>query len=302
MTVESRTPPFRGLSAFPLTPTDADGAVDTDGLSRLLERLCEAEVDSIGLLGSTGAYAYLSRRERNRAVDAAVECVNGRIPLVVGVGDIRTDCAIDLARQAEEAGAAALFMAPVSYTPLSQDEAFEHYKAVSSASNLPFCIYNNPSTTHFTFGIDLLERLSQLPTVKAVKMPLPASGDISSELSALRERTDILVGYSGDWGIADAIRAGSDAFYSALGGLLPHPVQALMQAIRAGDASKARRLEDELQPLWNTLKTYGSLRVLYVMHEAMGLGKIQPPRPLLPLSGADRRKVLNAVEPLLRRE
>ena len=92
--------PFHGLAAFPLTPTDDHGKVDAEALARLLERLVAAKVDSIGLLGSTGGYAYLSRGERNRAIEAAVECVSGRIPLIVGVGALRTDEAENLARDA----------------------------------------------------------------------------------------------------------------------------------------------------------------------------------------------------------
>ena len=170
--------PFHGLSAFPPTPADADGRVDTEGLGRLLERLCEAGVASIGLLGSTGIYAYITREERLRAVKAAVECVRGRVPLVVGAGALRTDHAVELARDAEAAGADALLLAPVSYTPLTQEEAYQHFLAVAQATRLPLCIYNNPGTTHFTFSRDLLQRLSEIKTIKAVKMPLPADGDV----------------------------------------------------------------------------------------------------------------------------
>ncbi|CCV03040.1 Dihydrodipicolinate synthetase (fragment) [Mesorhizobium metallidurans STM 2683] len=82
---------FRGLSAFPLTPTDTEGHVDTEALARFLERIHHAGADSIGLLGSTGGYAYLTREQRKRAVQAAVECIGGKTPLVVGVGAFRTD-------------------------------------------------------------------------------------------------------------------------------------------------------------------------------------------------------------------
>lgn len=95
---------FRGLSAFSLTPTDAAGRVETDALCGLLGHLAAAGVDSIGLLGSTGAYAYLSRPERRRAVKAAVECVEGQTPLVVGVGALRTDEAQALARDGNGLG------------------------------------------------------------------------------------------------------------------------------------------------------------------------------------------------------
>ncbi len=199
----SSVSPFHGLSTFPPTPADINGRVNAEALCRLLGPLCDAGVASIGLLGSTGIYAYLTREERLRAVEAAVECVNGRIPLVVGAGALRTDHAVDLARDAEAAGADALLLAPVSYTPLTQEEAYQHFLAVAKATRLPLCIYNNPGTTHFTFGCELLQRLSDIETIRAVKMPLPADGDLRGELARLREKADLAIGYSGDWGAAE---------------------------------------------------------------------------------------------------
>lgn len=120
MSSERSTPPiFTGLSAFPLTPASLDGVVDTARLGLLLDRICGAGVGSIGLLGSTGAYAYLDRPQRQRAVEAAVEAVAGRAGLFVGVGALRTDWAEELAKGAERARADGLLLAPMSYTPLT---------------------------------------------------------------------------------------------------------------------------------------------------------------------------------------
>ena len=96
---------FNGLSAFSITPADAAGRVDTAALGYLLERIRSAGAHSIGLLGSTGGYAFLSRGERQRAVEAAMESVGGRIPVIVGVGALRTDEAEALACDAKAAGA-----------------------------------------------------------------------------------------------------------------------------------------------------------------------------------------------------
>lgn len=179
---------FHGLSAFPLTPADENGCVDVEALSRLVERLDAAQVDSVGLLGSTGSYAYLSRAERLRAVQAAAECLKGTRTLMVGVGALRTDEAMALARDAENAGADALLLAPVSYTPLTQEEAYHHFAAVAGATALPLCIYNNPSTTHFTFSDELLVRLAYIPHILSVKMPLAANMEFKPELERLRPR------------------------------------------------------------------------------------------------------------------
>jgi 4-hydroxy-tetrahydrodipicolinate synthase len=278
--------PFTGLSAFPLTPANAEGKVDTQGLQRLLDRILQADVRSIGLLGSTGIYMYLSREERRRAVAAAVEVVAGKIPLMVGVGTLRTDEAQALARDAAKEGADALLLAPVSYTPLTEEEVFRHFEAVAGATDLPLCIYNNPSTTHFSFSEPLLQRLATLPRIQAVKMPLPKDMDFRGELGRLRADLPpkFKIGYSGDWGACDALLTGADAWYSVVAGLFPKPAAALTRAASQGDLTESRRLDALFAPLWALFKTHGSLRVVYAAAGLLKLTDAIPPRPLLPLS------------------
>jgi 4-hydroxy-tetrahydrodipicolinate synthase len=295
---------FRGLSAFPITPTDPHGRVDTDALARLLHRLSTAGVDSIGLLGSTGGYAYLTRPERLRAIEAAVECIGGRTPLMVGVGALRTDYAQDLARDAEAAGAGALLLAPVSYTPLTEDEVHQHYVAVAGATGLPLCIYDNPGTTHFTFSEALLMRLAGVANIDAVKMPLPGDMDFAGEMQRLRPNVprEFAIGYSGDWGCAQALLAGADAWYSVIGGLLPGPALRLTRAAQAGDAAEVRRIDGTFQPLWSLFRELGSLRVVYAAAGILSLLDAVPPRPILPVSAADRERVSAALDALRRPE
>ncbi|WP_152045329.1 dihydrodipicolinate synthase family protein [Aureimonas psammosilenae] len=291
-------PLFHGLAAFPLTPADENGRVAVSTLCATLHRLCEAEVDAIGLLGSTGIYAYLSREERRRAVTAAVECVSNRVPVIVGIGALRTDHAQDLARDAATAGADALLLAPVSYTPLTEDEVYEHFRAVASVTDLPLCVYNNPGTTHFTFSRDLLARLARIDSIKAVKMPLPATGDVAGELPLLRRGAELAIGYSGDWGAADALLAGADAWYAVAAGLLPRLCLSLLRAAEAEDIAETRRIDGLLQPLWDCFKAHGSLRVMYALHDVLHPGTTEPPRPVLPLTGTDRRRVEDVFAPL----
>ena len=293
-------PMFRGLSAFPLTPADPHGHVDTDGLVRLVQRLAAAEVDSIGLLGSTGTYAYLTRPERRRAIEAAAGCLGGRVPLIVGVGALRTDDAQDLARDAEAAGAAGVLLAPVSYTPLTEDEVFQHFVAVAGATKLPLCIYNNPATTHFTFSDALVERLAKVPGITAVKNPAPPPAEARARHEALRARVPgaFAIGYSGDWNAPDAVLAGGDAWYSVVGGLLPVPTLKLLRAAQAGDGAEVARWNGRFEPLWDLFKELSSLRVMYAAADILGICRTEPPRPILPLSPAAYQRVAAALEML----
>lgn len=288
---------FGGLSAFSITPTDAAGRVDTAALSRLLERILGAGVDSIGLLGSTGGYAFLSREERQRTVGAAMESVGGRIPVIVGVGALRTDEAEALARDAKAAGADGLLLAPMSYTPLTEEEVFQHMVSVAEAGGLPLCIYNNPGTTRFVFSEGLIARLARVQNIAAIKMPLPADGDFRGELTRLRAATPghFSIGYSGDWGAAQSLLSGGDGWYSVAAGLLPVEVLALARAAMAGDRAEAGRLDQAFQPLWTLFKEFGSFRVMYAIADILDLCRVAPPRPILPLNPADGLRVKAAL-------
>ena len=291
---------FHGLSAFPITPADQAGHVDTAALGRVLHPLVDAGVQSVGLLGSTGTYAYLTRQERHRAILAASDCIAGRLPLIVGTGALRTDDAQALARDAQAAGANGLLLAPVSYTPLTDDEVFEHFVAVAGETDLPLCIYNNPGTTHFTFNAGLLARLAQIPNIIAVKMPLPADGDMGANLQGLRDALppDFVIGYSGDWGCAAALLAGADSWFSVVAGLLPQPSVAFALAAMAGDSAKTKGIDARFQPLWTLFKRHGSLRVVYAAANLMGLTDANPPRPILPLGKEVRREIAQALAQL----
>jgi len=289
---------FQGLSAFPITPADPSGRVDTAAVARLIARIAQAGVDSIGLLGSTGAYAFLTRQERRRTVESALEAAGGEIPVIVGVGAITTSEAVALAQDAKAAGADGLLLAPMSYTPLFEEEVFEHFATVAKAGNLPLCIYNNPSTTKFTFSRALISRLSKVENIVAVKMPLPSDEDFASELTSLRSTTKpgFKVGYSGDWGCPSSLLAGGDTWYSVVAGLMPSQALTLARAAQNGDALTVQRLDEAFKPLWALFKEFGSFRVMYMIAQILDLCVVDPPRPVLPLSDAARHRIVSALD------
>ncbi|MCF7701689.1 dihydrodipicolinate synthase family protein [Loktanella sp. M215] len=292
---------FAGLSAFPLTPADDEGRLKPELLQRFLERIMAAGADSIGLLGSTVGYAYLTPEDRKRTLRAAVDCVAGRTPLIVGVGALTTDVAENLARDARQAGADGLLLAPMSYQSLTDEEVFYHFKAVAAAGDLPLCIYNNPGTTKFIFSPGLIARLAEIPNVTAVKMPLPADSDYAGELRRLQDVTPegFAIGYSGDYGAKDALLAGGACWYSVVAGLLPEHALALTRAAQAGETAEAERIDRTFAPLWALFREFGSFRVMFAIAETLGFGRITPTRPILPLDQAFRGRVEIALRPLL---
>ena len=249
-----------------------------------MERAVAAEVAALGILGSTGSYAYLSAPERDRALRAAVEAAAGRAPVLAGIGALRTDAAVAHARAAEAAGADALFLSMQAYVPPTQDEAVAHYEAVAAATDRPLMIYDNPGAAGFAFADATLARLAALPTVAAIKAP--AADDLDADLARLRGlMPGCAVGYSGDFLVARAARAGAEGFHSGIAGVLPAP---FVRAFREGE-------EGALGPLLDLGRRHGGLRVAYAVAHALGLTDAQPP---LPLRAAPRGEVEAALDGL----
>ncbi|MGL3208162.1 dihydrodipicolinate synthase family protein [Bradyrhizobium sp. BR 1433] len=284
---------LKGLSAFPITPSNRDGRVDVGALRALLAPLIAAKVDSVGLLGSTGSYPYFSRDERRRAVQAVTALADGSTPILVGIGALRTDDAVRLAQDARDAGATAGLLAAVSYTPLTDDEVFEHFQVVARESGLPICIYDNPGTTHFQFTPALIGRLGRVDGIVAVKSPALDASTVAGHLRELRAVVPdgVASGYSADWNCTEALLAGADTWYSVVAGIFPKVCVDIVRAATSGDAARARELNAHLQPIWDLFRTYSSLRVVYALANLRGVCAAEPPRPILPLPADAQRRV-----------
>lgn len=292
---------FTGLSAFPLTPL-RDDQVDLGAYGGLIDRLVAAGADSIGALGSTGSYAYLDRAERRAVVETTIEHAAG-VPVIVGIGALRTSQVLALAADAQAAGADAVMLAPVSYQALTQEDVAGLYEDVTAELSVPLVVYDNPATTHVTFSLELHAHIAHLPHVGALKIPPIAGG-----ADAARERVQALravlpehvrIGISGDGFAADGLLAGCDAWFTALGGTIPQAMTAIARPALEGRTADALAASDRLAPLWDLVAEHGSLRIAATLAEHLGLVEAPClPRPLLGLRGGDRERVRDVAEEL----
>jgi 4-hydroxy-tetrahydrodipicolinate synthase len=292
---------FRGLSAFPLTPTSEQG-IDEAAYAALVARLAAAGVDSIGALGSTGGYAYLTREQRARAAKIAVEAADG-VPVIISIGALRTSHVQELAEDAQKAGASGVLLAPMTYQPLTEEEVFGLYEDVTRELSVPLCVYDNPRTTHVHFTDELHGRIAQLPNVGSIKIPGVPDDPREAELriDALRALIPdtVTIGVSRDWTAARGLNAGCDAWYSVIGGTFPRTALALTRAAQAGHAGPAADLSEGLESLWALFRRHGGLRVMSAAASHLGLtGEPNLPRPLRGLDETARREVVAVLDAL----
>lgn len=293
------TNPFVGVSTFPLTPL-LDQHIDEAAFAALVDRSIAAGVDSVTVLGSTGSYAYLSRHERKLVTEIAVSR-SGTVPVIAGIGSVRTREVLEYAQDAQRAGVAGVLLAPVSYQALTAEDVFALYETVSAHLSVPLVVYDNPGTTHFTFTPELYRAIASLPNVASIKIPgLPGEPDAAVE--HVRQLRSILpspfsIGVSGDRFGAIGLTAGCDVWYTAIGGTLPEQAVAITRAAQAGDCDRALELSDRLEPIWALFAAHGSLRVTAAIAEELGLAtRSCLPLPIVGLPDEVRTEVRRALE------
>jgi 4-hydroxy-tetrahydrodipicolinate synthase len=290
---------FAGLSAFPLTPVRNDG-IDEAAFALLVRRLAEAEVDSIGVLGSTGSYAYLNRAERAGVGALAVQNA-GTIPVIIGVGALRTRDVLAYVDDAQNAGAAGVLVPAMTYQRLSDDEVYGLYEDVAAFASVPIVVYDNPGTTHVDFSDGLHGRIAQLPGVVSIKIPpVPLDeAEAASRVGRLRSviPAGVGIGVSGDAAGSTGLIAGCETWYSVIAGILPERCRAITRAATSGDIERARELSAAMEPVWALMRQYGSYRTAAAVAEHLGLVTGPSlPRPVQGIDQAGRRSVAAALE------
>jgi len=286
---------FTGLSAFPITPFSNEN-IDFKAFEAIVGNLVQANVDSICAMGSTGLYPYLNRKELSQVAKVTVEMA-GDIPVMAGIGSLRT---LDVLRNAEavqQASVSAVLLAPMSYHRLNDSEVYSLFNKVTAELSVPLCVYENPGATNFTFSHELYAEICKLPNVAAIKLPgMPfESEEGETKLAQLRELLpdNVAIGVSADKFAAAGMASGCDLWLSVLGGLFPKTVQAMICAAKDQTRSEAMAASAEFDKMWQLFaQNRGGLRVMATAADILNYTEGNClPEPLQPLVGDDRKQL-----------
>lgn len=285
---------FRG-SIVPVVTPFKDGALDLDGLGRLIEWQIESGSHGISVTGTTGEPSSLMLDERKQVIRAAKEAVNGRVPFVPGTGSTNHAETLELSRYAQENGADAVLLITPYYSRPSQQGLFQHFDAVAKSVDVPVILYNIPGRTAVNLEIDTVSRLREAnDNIIGVK----ESNKDFEHINRLLHRMgrDFLV-YSGIELLCFPILAiGGAGYVSATGNLMPREVARLYDLVAEGKWQEAQDLHYQMMPLNDAV----FLEINPVpVKTALGLmGKISPEvrLPLAPLSALNHEKLCRVLE------
>ena len=222
-----------------------DGSVDLDATARVAEYLVTHGNDGLVVSGTTGEAPTTSTEEDGRILRAVLEAVGGRAKVVAGVGTNNTAHSVELARQAEQAGADGVLLVTPYYNKPSQDGVAAHFETVADASGLPVMLYDIPGRTGTAIAPETYRRVARHERIVAVK---DAFGDLYRGVRIMSETG--LVYYSGD----DALNLGwlthgGSGVVSVVGHVAGGEYAAMVDAVGKGDLAGALDIYRRLVPV-----------------------------------------------------
>lgn len=267
---------LRGSYSVLVTPFTEDGAaVDEEALRRLVAWQVEQGAHGIIILGSTGEFLCVTDEERTRIVQATLDQVGGRIPVIVGTAAEWTDVAIRYSKEAERLGADGLMIVPPYYCEPKDEEIFTHYRRIGEAVSLPIMLYNNPFYSNVDLKPEMVARLSEIDTIRYIK---ESSGDIARIQAIPRlagERMTVFAGYHA----YDSFLLGAKGWVSVSGNFMPRLSARLFDVtVEQGDLAAGRALYDRMLPLINATDGYIARTKAVLKLVGMPCGQPRPPR------------------------
>ena len=236
-----------GATTALITPLK-NGKLDEATFAKLIKRQIDNKIDAVCPVGTTGESATLTHNEHKRCIEIAVEvCKNSNTKVLAGAGSNATHEAIDIAKHAQSCGVDAIFSVSPYYNKPSQEGLYQHYRAIASAVEVPFMLYNVPGRTGVDILPDTVKRLfNDVPNIFGIK---EATGSIERTVELLAKVPELFV-FSGDDAIDFPILAsGGKGITSVTANLLPDMKEKLTHSALKGDLKKSKEINDKLYPI-----------------------------------------------------
>lgn len=260
---------LKGLGVALITPFNEDETIDFTALGKLIEHLIQNNIDYLVVLGTTAETPTLSTEEKKEVVSFVKQRVNGRVPIVLGVGGNCTNSVVAQLKNDNYEGIDAILSVVPYYNKPSQEGIYQHYRAVAQATDLPIILYNVPGRTGVNMTAETTLRIArEFENVVAIK---EASGNIVQMDDIIKNKPADFMVISGDDGITfPLITLGAVGVISVIGNAFPKEFGKMVRLALNGDYDSALRIHHEFTELFSLLFVDGNPAGVKAMLNAMG--------------------------------
>jgi len=276
---------FYGAGVALITPFKANLSVDFEGLANIVDNQINNGMDYLVVLGTTAETATLSIDEKQQIIDFVCQQVNGRVPIVVGIGSNNTQTVIDNLLSMNLSMVDAILSVVPYYSKPTQEGIYQHYKAIVEASQLPVILYNVPGRTAVNMSAETTLRLAHhSEKVIATK---EASGNFNEITKILRDKPEHFSVISGDDSLLLPIIAiGGQGVISVAANAIPKAIADLTHFALEGDFTKAAQLHLRLQTICDMLFIDGNPAGAKAALHSAGIIENVLRLPLVPVNDA----------------
>ena len=242
---------FKGSMVAIATPMNEDGSLDFDSLENLINFHVANKTDAIVSVGTTGESATLDFEEHSQVIQATVNIVNKRIPVIAGTGANSTSEAIELTQKSKDLGADACLLVTPYYNKPTQDGLYYHFLKIADGVSIPQILYNVPGRTAVDMQPDTVLRLSKHPNIIGIK---EASGDHQRSKELLDKCSQNISVFSGDdkTSMEDLI-LGFKGNISVTANIAPLQMHQMCMYAINGETEKAKTINNKLDILHENL-------------------------------------------------
>ncbi|WP_192179668.1 dihydrodipicolinate synthase family protein [Mesorhizobium amorphae] len=281
---------FEGVIPPVTTPLHADGSIDRDGFCTMLEHLVSSGVHAIIVGGTTGEYYSQTRDERVGLLKLARTIVNGRLPLIAGIGAIRTEDCIEYGLLARDLKYDGILIGSPYYAVPTQLELANHALSIDKAVNLPVMLYNYPGRTGTMMDFEFLDRVGRSTNFCAIK---ESSGSMNQLHALARDYPHIDLFCGMDDQALEFFAWGAKGWVCGAGNCLPEEHLALYNAcVIENDYVKGRQIMSALLPLMRVLEQGGKfVQSIKYGCELAGLPAGPVRRPMRDLDESQKREL-----------
>ena len=161
---------YKGLITAMVTPFNNDGqGINKQAVEQLIIYLIDRGTNGLFTLGTNGESYLVSEKEKLEFVEYVTEFTNGQVPVYAGSGANSTQETIELSKKLSKYNIDALSVITPYFAKHTEEELFQHYKAVAESVDLPIILYNIPARTGNNISAELLERLIEIDNIVGIK-------------------------------------------------------------------------------------------------------------------------------------
>lgn len=280
-----------GLGVALITPFKEDGSVDYEALDRLVDFQLDNGTDYIVALGTTAETPTLTGQEKRDVVDAVVKRVDGRVPVVMGLGGNNTKALADELKNSNFEGISAILSVTPYYNKPTQEGLFQHYKALSDASPLPVVLYNVPGRTGVNMTAETTLRIArECDKVVAIK---EASGNLNQISDIIVHAPEGFQVISGDDSVTSTvIEMGGVGVISVFANAYPKEMAWLVDRSLNGEARLAReKMDNDYDNMFNLMFVEGNPAGVKSLLSQKGMISNVLRLPLTPVSEATAKLI-----------